>query len=109
MAKAADFQGLLSVATAGTLLAERSGGEARMVLSGPATPLPSSALHPRYPGWALEVPANAQGSMEPALYHLFLTHFAGAKSLRPEEAQFGTLWLLHYGDLEIGFPTPPQC
>lgn len=53
--------------------AERSGGEARVVLSGPATPLPSSALHPRHPGWALEAAADAQGSMEPALSHLFLT------------------------------------
>uniref|UniRef100_A0A671FFD8 MAPK regulated corepressor interacting protein 2 n=1 Tax=Rhinolophus ferrumequinum TaxID=59479 RepID=A0A671FFD8_RHIFE len=34
--------------------------------------------------------------------------FAGAKSLRPEEAQFGTLWPQWcYCDLEIRSPSPP--
>lgn len=77
-----------------------------MVPSGSATTLPSFALHSRHPGWALEAPAGLSGAC--TFSSFLISSFAGAKSLKPEEAQFGTLWPQWcYCDLEIRSPSPP--
>lgn len=69
MAQGAGPQG--SCLAANSLLAELAGGEGHVVPSGVAMPLPSSALHPKHPGWALEAPKDAQGSLETAVFRLF--------------------------------------